>query len=296
MTGKVLESNPKGLLVLILPLAVGMVLVYKAWRIILLVAFLLLSYIAWDSYQWQQKCQQIDPLFNQLIKTNQGKITQADLVMAGIAKGRAANRYLQGKADEYGAYQRTVQGVNVYYFITASTLGSILDGSEPENESASELPHNSVAEMPLLPSTSSPAIAVSSPVLPESSSEAEKEPTQGVEKVAETLTEQVAEVVTETVTETVAVSPAPQTSPFASLVEIKEERKQQTDLTPSPAETPQASALLLIQADLAKRLDTTSSTIARRKTEPDFTEWSQTKDPEGLGWCYDADSKMFRTV
>jgi len=308
MTGKVLESNPKGLLVLILPLAVGMVLVYEAWRIILLVAFLLLGYIAWDSYQWQQKCQQIDPLFNQLIKTNQGKITQADLVMAGIAKGRAANRYLQGKADEYGAYQRTVQGVNVYYFITASTLGSILDGSEPESESASELPHNSVAEMPLLPSTSSPAIAVSSPVLPESSSEAEKEPAQGVEKVAETLTEQVAEVVTETVaetvtekvtetvTETVAVSPAPQTSPFASLVEIKEERKQQTDLTPSPAETPQASALLLIQADLAKRLDTTSSTIARRKTEPDFTEWSQTKDPDGLAWCYDADSKMFRTV
>ncbi|MFM7577390.1 MAG: hypothetical protein ACKO5Q_10705, partial [Microcystaceae cyanobacterium] len=125
MTGKVLESNPKGLLVLILPLAVGMVLVYKAWRIILLVAFLLLGYIAWDSYQWQQKCQQIDPLFNQLIKTNQGKITQADLVMAGIAKGRAANRYLQGKADEYGAYQSTVQGINVYYFITASTLGSI---------------------------------------------------------------------------------------------------------------------------------------------------------------------------
>ena len=114
--------------------------------------------------------------------------------------------------------------------------------------------------------------------------------------VTETVAETVTEKVTETVTETVAVSPAPQTSPFASLVEIKEERKQQTDLTPSPAETPQASALLLIQADLAKRLDTTSSTIARRKTEPDFTEWSQTKDPEGLGWCYDADSKMFRTV
>jgi hypothetical protein len=283
MTGKVLDSNPKGLLVLILPLAVGMVLIYKAWRIILLVAVLLLGYIAWDTYQWQQKCQQIDPLFNQLIKTNQGKVTQADLVVAGIAKGRAATRYLQGKADEYGAYQRTVQGVNVYYFITASTLGTILDDSEPENEP--------IAEMPQLPSNPLPAVTVSAPV----AIEAEPETVETPPTVAETITE--------TIAETVAVPPvteipaSPQTSPFASLAEIKEERKQQTDFTPSPeAEASQVSSLLLIQADLAKRLDTTSSTIARRKTEPDFTEWSQTKDPDGLGWCYDADSKMFKTV
>ena len=282
MTGKVLESNPKGLLVLILPLAVGMVLIYKAWRIIVLVAFLLLGYIAWDSYQWQQKCQQIDPLFNQLIKTNQGKITQADLVMAGIAKGRAANRYLQGKADEYGADQRTVQGVNVYYFITASTLGSILDDSEPEDEP--------VAEVPQLPSNPMPAVTVSAPVVAETGPErVEKSP-----EVAEMIAETVAE--TATVPPTIKVPLASQTSPFASLLEIKEERKQQTDVAPSPTETPQASPLLLIQADLAKRLDTTSSTIARRKTEPDFTEWSQTKDPDGLAWCYDADSKMFKTV
>ena len=282
MTGKVLDSNPKGLLVLILPLAVGMVLIYKAWRIILLVAFLLLGYIAWDGYQWQQKCQQIDPLFNQLIKTNQGKVTQADLVMAGIAKGRAATRYLQGKADEYGAYQRTVQGVNVYYFITASTLGTIFDDSEP----ASEPENESVAEMPQLPSNPMPAVTVSAPVATEVGSEMVETPST----VAETITEAVA---IPSVTE---IPASPQTSPFASLAEIKEERKQQTDLTSSPPETAPAPSLLLIQADLAKRLDTTSSTIARRKTEPDFTEWSQTKDPDGLAWCYDADSKMFKTV
>lgn len=278
MTGKVLDGNPKGLLVVILPLAFAIVLVYKAWRIILLLLTLVIGFIAWDTYQWQQKCQQIDPLFNQLIKVNQGRVTQTDLAVQGIAKGRAAQRYLDDKAAEYGAYQRRVQDVTVYYFITATTLGTIFDDSEPE------------VELNLTPQLS---MAIAAPV-----EFTEKPPVEqivdsgaiatapGVEKVAVAETAPVTETNEEP--KTIAHS-------FADLVEIKEERKH----WPEPkVETAIASApkLILIQSDLAKRLDTTSSTIARRKNETEFTEWTQTKDPDGLAWSYDDASKLFTTV
>jgi hypothetical protein len=90
------------------------------------------------------------------------------------------------------------------------------------------------------------------------------------------------------------------------LAEIKEERKQLAepiwdvnpviDSAPNSIHENSDSGLTLIQSELAKRLDTTSSTIARRKAEADFTEWSQSKDPDGLGWSYDLDSKLFKSV
>jgi hypothetical protein len=275
MTGKVLDSNPKGILILILPIAVGMVLIYKAWRVILLLAALVMGFIAWDTYQWQQKCQQIDPQFNQLVKANQGQITQADLAIQGIAKGRAAQRYLNDKVAEYGAYQRKVNDTTVYYFITASTLGTIFDSSEPasEVETVSAPVENTSPQL---------TAAIAPPViLPESPK-------------------------AETIVETEALSFSSGSSPFANLAEIKEERKQLAEpiwevnpvvnsVLDSTHENSD-SGLTLIQSELAKRLDTTSSTIARRKAEADFTEWSQSKDPDGLGWSYDLDSKLFKSV
>jgi hypothetical protein len=251
MTGNVLEPRPKGLLVLILPLAVVMVLVYKAWRLITLAIVLASAYLVWDAYQWRQKCGQIDPVFNQLIQVNQGVVTQADLITSGIAKGSAARRYLQDKAQEYGAYQRQIQGATAYYFITASTLGAIFDESEPE--------------APALTPSPAPVVELPDP------------PAPPVE------------------------APAPVTSSFAQLLELK---KEETPETPEPlaepepvAEpTPTAPSQTLIQSELAKRLDTTSSTIARRKEGEDFPEWSQSKDPEGLAWRYDPESKLFTTV
>ncbi|MFN9174675.1 MAG: hypothetical protein ACK58N_09220 [Synechocystis sp.] len=55
MTEKVIERDPKGLLVLILPLAVGMVFLYKAWRWILLGLTLAIAWVAWDKNpDWQK--------------------------------------------------------------------------------------------------------------------------------------------------------------------------------------------------------------------------------------------------
>lgn len=49
----------------------------------------------------------------------------------------------------------------------------------------------------------------------------------------------------------------------------------------------------LIQAQLARRLNVSSSTIGKRKHKPDFTDWAQSKDPEGLSWRYCGESKQF---
>ncbi|MBD2652130.1 hypothetical protein H6G45_01215 [Synechocystis sp. FACHB-383] len=264
MTGKVAESDPKGLLVLILPLAVAMVFIYKTWRWILLGLTLAIAWVAWDNYQWQQKCVAIDPLFNQLVQKNQGIITKADLIDAGIAKGRAAQRYLNDKVAEYGPYEKQVGQAKVYYFISSSTLGNIFDDSEPESKE---------------PDPSSPKLAaatapvVDHPLVPPQ--------------------------------EELMATPVGQ-SPFSQLAEIKEARKQQEEEkvaeATAPTESTQAetipsnSSLTLIQSELAKRLDTTSSTLARRKNEDNFADWSQTRDPDGLAWSYDPESKLFITV
>ena len=284
MTGKVVESDPKGLLVLILPLAVGMVFLYKAWRWILFGLTLAIAWVAWDNYQWQQKCTAIDPLFSQLVQKNQGIITQADLVSQGIAKGQAVNRYLKDKVAEYGAYQRQVGDSKVYYFISSSTLGSIFDDSEPDAETGP------VPLSPQLQATTNPVIAVPqpTPTVVEKKAPAVSPVTPKVEAPAPIVPPE-AEL---------AAAPVGN-SPFAQLAELKEARKQQEpEVSPESGSVEvtapkKAEAMTLIQSELAKRLDTTSSTIARRKAEENFAEWSQSKDPDGLAWGYDADSKLF---
>ncbi|KPQ36690.1 MAG: hypothetical protein ACLFM4_05350 [Phormidium sp.] len=57
--------------------------------------------------------------------------------------------------------------------------------------------------------------------------------------------------------------------------------------------TPSEPRQSLIQAQLARRLQVSSSTIGKRKHKPDFSDWAQTKDPEGLLWQYCSDSKEF---
>ena len=58
---------------------------------------------------------------------------------------------------------------------------------------------------------------------------------------------------------------------------------------PSLVEAP----LGLIQSELAKRLDVHSSTIYKRREDPDFSTWTQTRDPEGVAWIYSSDTRLF---
>lgn len=49
----------------------------------------------------------------------------------------------------------------------------------------------------------------------------------------------------------------------------------------------------LTQADLAKRLDVAAKTVSRKKYLPTFSDWTQIRDPNGVGWSYDAQAQRF---
>ena len=289
MTGKVFDGNPTpaAFLILILPLAAVIVLLYKAWMWVLGFVALIIVWKLVDNYQWQQWSAKINPLFNQLLQENQGQITPMDLSLKANLSAGSAKRFLARKAEEFGATSRELpeQG-KVYYFITASTLGSILDDSEP------------VAEAPEEPETfededDNIEIPQNNQQEPQPSSDSS--------------------------------STASLSSPFAQLAALKEERLQQDQPSPDPSspseietstpseaqatptppvETPASSPpepekkqkFTLIQSDLAKRLDITPSTIGRRKTDANFAEWSQSKDPDGIAWKYLRKSKVFIPV
>ncbi|MDJ0659022.1 MAG: hypothetical protein QNJ42_05970 [Crocosphaera sp.] len=298
MTGKVFDGNPTpaAFLILILPLAAVIVLLYKAWIWVLGFVALIIVWKLVDNYQWQQWSAKINPIFNQLLQENQGKITPMDLSLKANLSAGSAKRFLARKAEEFSATSKELpeQG-KVYYFITASTLGSILDDSEP------------MAEEPDEPETFDGEDDDDDIDTPQSN-QSESTPSE--------------------------VSSTPSnsslSSPFAQLAALKEERQQNNQeqneptstpetstvseasetirpLDPGPppttpeqedpsAESPKKEKFTLIQSDLAKRLDTTPSTIGRRKTDASFGEWSQSKDPEGIAWKYLRKSKVFIPV
>ena len=49
----------------------------------------------------------------------------------------------------------------------------------------------------------------------------------------------------------------------------------------------------LTQADLAKRLGVDSATLTKNRKKPNFLDWSQNLDPEGLGWKYIPELKRY---
>ena len=67
---------------------------------------------------------------------------------------------------------------------------------------------------------------------------------------------------------------------------------------PSVAATPPTDRPLvtIIQSELAKRLDVHSSTVYKRRSEPNFTDWTRNRDPEGLAWGYTEETKEYYRV
>lgn len=49
----------------------------------------------------------------------------------------------------------------------------------------------------------------------------------------------------------------------------------------------------LNQAELARRFNVHANTVSRRKTLPEFPEWSRSKDPAGIAWEYNPATKTF---
>jgi hypothetical protein len=67
-----------------------------------------------------------------------------------------------------------------------------------------------------------------------------------------------------------------------------------TTLEPATAEL-QTDQSLTGRA-LAERLGTNESTLRGRKLKPDFPNWSRERDPDGIAWGYDAESKLFYPI
>ncbi|WP_414530024.1 hypothetical protein [Nodularia chucula] len=239
MSEKLIESDGKAFLVLLLPISFLIIFLVSTWKILLVILMLISGFKVWQEYQWQQWCQQVNPVFHEMIRENQGQITPMDLAIRGNFSGTRAKRYLDSQATEFGGtVEKSKAGGNVYYFMTASILGSILDSSEP----VKKLPSPSVS-----PREGSSLLAA---------------PPQPVESEVETVE-----------------APPPETEP-----EVKRSLEQQLMFGS------------LIQSELAKRLNVYSSTVYKRRNDPEFPEWCRNKDPDGIAWTYSEKTKEFFPV
>ena len=126
------DNNESGFLIILLPIAILIIFLFATWPIILFLLLLSVGLNIWQRYQWEKWSKQVDPLFYNLIQLNQGAITPLDLAMKADFSAVTAKRYLDTKAQEFGAQCRNYDRQDaVYYFITASIIGNILDESEP---------------------------------------------------------------------------------------------------------------------------------------------------------------------
>ena len=279
MTGKVIDRSATGLLILILPIAFLIVLLFKAWPLLLMLFIISITVRVWQQYQWKQWSEQVNPYFNQLIKENQGCLTAVDLSMKANLSGAAAKLYLDKKAEEFGAQRQVYEGKGtVYYFLTASALGSIFDDSEPPLELESE---SFTREAPKLPE------APTQTATSESSTSEIQEPPEASAKEELSVSEEAFS--TAEIEE--ALEPMPQ--PEQEQTEAPDKKEDEwTD----PPEQEKSVPVSLIQAELAKRLDVHSSTVGKRKSDPDFPEWSQSRDPEGVAWVFSPQTKEFLPI
>ncbi|WP_319422507.1 hypothetical protein [Pleurocapsa sp. FMAR1] len=264
MTGKVLDNGSAGILVLILPLAFGFVVLYQLWPFLLALAALIVAYKIWQNIQWQKWCGDINPYFNQLIKENRGYLTPVDLSVKANLTARDAKIFLSRKSEEYGTKPKNVKDKGVvYYFPTASALGSIFDDSEPDQainsyqlaaKESNKLSVRGIAQL------------------------AKQEQNSGIKNLDDSQESSAVAQLTKAETSTA--------------IDTESEVEDLTDNQPTSIDAGQS----LIQAELAKRLDLNSSTVGRRKSEPDFEEWSQSKDPEGVAWKYEPETKLYVAV
>jgi hypothetical protein len=329
--------NPKsatGCLLVLIPAALTMSALFVAWPVILGVTLLIAGGNIWQSYEWSKTARSIDPVFQQSIVQYRGEITPLDLAVKANISGNVANRYLAAKANEFGTSSRQhPDRGQVYYFVSISTLGSILDDSEaetpalmpaanpvvavrypsvpaelatPGNVAAESLPSVAAsAASPQLfepaapavtrdPIASPPVVAQSTPSIATNPAPAEThEPISSPPVVAEStapIVEAAAPVVTP---EPMSLQQAlAESEPMIAETQAVEPSAIASE-SPLPAQTP---VVTILQSDLAKRLDVHSSTVYKRRSEPNFTDWTRNRDPDGTGWGYSVATKEYYRV
>jgi hypothetical protein len=323
-------KSATGCMLVLIPAALTMSALFVAWPVILGVTLAIAGGNIWQSYEWTKTARSIDPVFQQLIIQNRGEISALDLSLRANVPGKVSERYLVAKAGEFGTGRRQhPDRGQVYYFVSVSTLGQIFDDSELETPaimpatnpvaafepkiaqpepilvSLSDNPVVATAAlaMPLEEKTTFPPVVTSTPV---------PEPSQLTELPDETAVESnhITQVPAETVVESNSLTQVPDetavdSSQIAQMIDetavaatdTVSKDLQQMPLAEVHADIPPTSPLvLIIQSELAKRLDVHSSTIYKRRSEPNFTDWTRNRDPEGIAWGYEEATKEYYRI
>lgn len=275
----------------VLPVALVGMFILSAWPLLLLLLALTIAWRIFELYQWKQWSRQVNPFFFRLVQENRGCVTPLELAMRANLTAGSARKFLHRRAMEYGARFLTEQDQTVYFFLTSSTLGSILTDSEP----------GSLPPPPFRDEMTPPAL-----VLPPS-----PEPTPTPEPIAPAPTvDVVPPSEAPSPVETVSPDPPPPvplvipSAPKAiaktqeqSLFQAIKEANIFGDLDELDEEEETGETLgSLPLAELARRLDVHSSTLGKRKTAKDFADWSQARDPEGRAWRYLEEAKLFEPL
>jgi hypothetical protein len=291
-----------GFLLILVPAALAMSALFVVWPYILGLTAIVAAGNIWQDYEWTKTARSIEPSFQQLVVQNRGEITPIDLSLKANISGKVATRYLVTKADEFGTRSRQYPDRGqVFYFISVSTLGDIFDDSEREVAPAAIMP--AAAPVVATPVAFTASVPAAPELVTQQPSAAEVDPILQAESIAPPSVTEVTPTLQSTETtpqpETLAQPPA---SDLSNLARLLDEQPVATNVEPTPANettpTPAADVPLvtILQSELAKRLDVHSSTVYKRRSEPNFTDWTRNRDPDGLAWGYDEASKEYYQV
>lgn len=71
---------------------------------------------------------------------------------------------------------------------------------------------------------------------------------------------------------------------------------EETEYRESPGNSPSKLPDSLNGSELGRRLGVAKSVISRRKAQPNFYNWTKSKDPEAIAWRYDRKKQNFSPV
>ncbi len=295
-------KSATGCLLVLIPAALTMSALFVAWPVILGVTLLIAGGNVWQSYEWSKTAQSIDPVFQQLIVQNRGEISPIDLSLKANISGKVSQRYLATRADEFGtgSRQHPDRG-QVYYFVSISTLGRILDDSEQELELPAIAP--AVAPVVAFQPVATPIVAIPEEIVPTVTIPPIAKAIPIVTAIVEPVIPPAVPIPLEPVSELSNLRQlfddevVPTVTPMKVEAEAEPEPELAKPVVESPiASAPDAPVVTIIQSELAKRLDVHSSTIYKRRSEPDFTDWTRNRDPDGLAWGYAEAAKEYYRI
>ena len=300
--------NPKsatGFLLILIPAALAMSALFVAWPLILGVTVLIAGGNVWQGYEWSKTARSIDPVFQQLIVQNRGEITPLDLSLNAKVSGAVSNRYLAAKASEFGTGSRQhPDGGQIYYFVSITTLGRIFDDSEPETPTPKMMPATNpvVAFSPVTPTESVPELGLESESTPVATSAISTPVTAAeIPPIADRSTPAVSESIEPIGLESrLAPDVAAESSNLTESIDLNAiatiDPNGDSQQLPSVAAPTHSHLVTIIQSELAKRLDVHASTVYKRRSEPNFTDWTRNRDPEGLAWGYLENTKEYYRI